>query len=225
MDLYSQVFNSDWLIVGNILFAALLLRALWTAPWRALWRNTAQYNLLIGVTIWVGAFWLLPVGMRDGLKIHPLGASLFFLLFDSELALLLLSAILWVALRYQHLDLAVFGMAGLIKIALPIAITAFGLKLFYRYGKPNYFAFVLWNGYCVSGIAMLLVACINGWCIQSLALYTPFILHNSYWITLPLISSSEAILTGLSIAGFAVALPHAVAHFNPDVYFAEPPRR
>ncbi|MFM2408852.1 MAG: hypothetical protein RL358_1594 [Pseudomonadota bacterium] len=223
MDLYTQVFNAEWLLISNYLFAAMLLRAIWTGPWQALWRNSAQFNLLIGVTIWVGAFWLFPVGMREGLKLHPLGATLFFLLFDWQIATLLLSAILLVALRFQHLDLSVFGMVGLIKIAAPIALSWFGLRLFYRYGKPNYFAFVLWNGYCVSGITMLMVASINGWCIASLGKYSAFILQNSYWVTLPTISSSEAILTGLAISGFAVALPQAVAHFNADVYFTKKP--
>ncbi len=223
MDLYTQVFSPDQLLLSNYLFAAILLRAVWTAKWLALWRNSAQFNLLIGVTLWVAAFWLFPVGMREGLKLHPLGATLFFLLFDWQIATLLLSAILLFTLRYQHLDFNVFGVVGLIKIAAPIALSWFGLRLFYRYGKPNYFAFVLWNGYCVSGITMLMVASINGWCIASLGKYSAFILQNSYWVTLPTISSSEAILTGLAISGFAVALPQAVAHFNADVYFAKKP--
>ncbi len=223
MDLYLQVFNTEWVLIGNYLFAAILLRAVWTTKWLALWRNSAQFNLLIGVTLWIGAFWLFPVGMRAGLKLHPLGATLLFLLFDWQIATLLLSAILLVALHYQQLDLSVLGVAGLIKIVLPISLSWFGLRLFYRYGKPNYFAFVLWNGYCVSGISMLIVASVNGWCIASIGKYSAFILQNSYWVTLPTISSSEAILTGLSISGFAVALPYAVAHFNPDVYFAKKP--
>lgn len=223
MDIYAQVFSSDELWLGNYLLAFILLRALWTAPWLALWRNTAQFNLLIGVSCWIAAFWLFPVGMREGLKLHPLGATLFFLLFDWQITALILSLILFMTLRYQHLDLIVLGNAGLIKIIFPIILSWLGLKLFYRFGKPNYFAFVLWNGYCVSGLTMLSVAAINGWLITSIGKYSAFIMQNSYWVTLPTISSGEGILTGLAISGFAVAIPNAVAHFNPDIYFAKTP--
>lgn len=223
MDLYTQLFNSEQLSLGNYLFAAFLLRAIWTAPWLDLWRNPAQFNVLIGVTIWVGALWFFPVGMREGLKLHPLGATLFFLLFDWQIALLLLSLILYCSLRYLHIDTAVLGIAGLIQIALPILFSWLGLKLFYRYGKPNYFAFVLWNGYCVSGITLLLAAAVNGWLIGSLHKYSDFIMQNSYWVALPVLSSGEAVLSGLIISGIAVGLPQAVAHFNPDIYFAKKP--
>jgi len=40
---------------------------------------------------------------------------------------------------------------------MPIAASWRCLKLFYRYGKPNYFGFVFWNSFVVGALTMLLV--------------------------------------------------------------------
>lgn len=223
MEIYAQIFSSDELSISNYLFAFILLRAIWTAPWKQFLGNQEQFNALIGLTLWLTALWLFPVGVREGLKLHPLGATLCFLIFDWQIATLMLSAILLFTLHHHNANLIAFGNIGLVMIVLPIAASWLCLKLFYRYGKPNYFGFVLWNGYCVGAFTMLLASLVNGWLITSSGKYNAFTLENVYWNFLPVIISIESVLTGAFISGFAVALPNAVAHFNPDIYFAKKP--
>jgi uncharacterized membrane protein len=225
MEIYAQILSSDWLWMSNYAMALFLARAVWTAPWQRVWRNTAQFNIMIALTLWLVSLWLFPIGVRDGLKLHPIGATLLFLMFDWQIAAVLLSVILVGTLSFQSTSLIAFGNLGLVWIALPLLLSYLGLKVFYRYGKPNYFAFVLWNGYVVSALAMLGVALINGILIINTGKYSSFVMTNSYWGFLPVISSAESVLTGLAISGFAVALPNSVAHFNADIYFAKPPKK
>jgi uncharacterized membrane protein len=223
MEIYAQIFGHDELWLSNYLFAFILLRAAWTAPWRSFWSNQEQLNALIGLSLWLTALWLFPVGVRDGLKLHPLGATLCYLIFDWQIASLMLSAILWVSLLHNGTNLIAIGNIGLLMIVMPIVVSMLLLRLFYRYGKPNYFGFVLWNGYFCGALTMLIVGLVNGWLIMSYGPYNLFTMQNVYFNFLPIISTAESALTGAFISGFAAFLPNAVAHFNPDVYYAKKP--
>lgn len=223
MEIYAQIFSRDWLWISNYLFAFILLRAAWTAPWRRFWGNPEQFSALIGLALWLTVLWLFPVGVREGLKLHPLGATLCFLIFDWQIASLMLSMILLGSLLHNGTSLIAFGNIGLVMVILPIAASWLCLKLFYRYGKPNYFGFVLWNGYVVGALTMLLVGLVNGWLVMTSGKYSGFTMDNVYWAFLPVISSAESVLTGAFIAGFAAFLPDVVAHFNPDIYFTKKP--
>jgi uncharacterized membrane protein len=94
MEIYAQIFSRDELWISNYLFGFILLRAVWTAPWKQFLSNPEQFNVLIGLTLWLTVLWLFPVGVREGLKLHPLGATLCFLMFDWQIAMLMLSVIL-----------------------------------------------------------------------------------------------------------------------------------
>lgn len=223
MEIYAKIFSHDELWISNYLFAFILLRAAWTAPWRNFWSNQAQFSALVGLALWLSVLWLFPVGVRDGLKLHPLGATLCFLIFDWQIASLMLSAILLVSLLHNGTNLMAIGNIGLLMVIMPIVVSMLLLRIFYRYGKPNYFAFVLWNGYFGGALTMLLVGLVNGWLIMTYGSYNWFTLQNVYFNFLPVICTAESALTGAFISGFAAYLPDVVTHFNPDVYFAKKP--
>lgn len=223
MDYYARILGSDWLQFSNYVFAFILARAAWTAPWRAFWRNNAQFNALIGLTLWLGMLWLLPVGVRDGLKLHPLGATLCFLLFDWQIASLLLSVLLLASSLYNGTNLAALGSIGLVMIVVPIAVSRLFLELFDRFGKKNYFAFVLWNGYLGGIVTMLSVGLLNGLLVVAFGAYNWFTIKNVYLAYLPIICATESVLTGAFISGFAAFKPNAVAHFDQDHYFTNKP--
>jgi len=223
MEIYAQIFGHDEMLMSNFVFAVILLRAVWTAPWRSFWGNSEQFNAFIGLALWLTVMWLFPVGVREGLKLHPLGATLCFLIFDWQIASLMLSAILLASLLYSGTSLLALGNIGLVMIMLPIVASRLCLRLFYRYGKTNYFSYVLWNGYSCGALAMLAVSAVNGLLITLSGKYSGFTMNNVYWAFLPVIISIESVLTGAFISGFAVALPKAVAHFNPDIYFSKKP--
>ncbi len=223
MDYYAQIFSSDWLRLSNFAFALVLARAVWTAPWRALWRNNEQFNALIGSMLWLGVLWLFPVGVHAGLKLHPLGAALCFLIFDWQIATLMLTALLLISLSYHGISLSAFGSIGLVMIVMPIALSKLMLMLFDRFGKRNYFAFVLWNGYLGGIVTMLAVGLLNGLLVVEFGAYSWFTIKNVYLAYLPIICSTESVLTGAFISGFAAFLPDAVAHFDQDEYFIKKP--
>ena len=86
MNLPAQLFSDDLLWLTNLIFIILLGVAIRFAPWRKLWRNPAQTNALIGLSLGAFAFWQLSAGIRPGLNHHLLGATLFVLIFGWRIA-------------------------------------------------------------------------------------------------------------------------------------------
>ena len=223
MGYYSQIFSTELLWLGNLAFAYVLFGAALTAPWRALWLNNERFNALVGLSLGVTGLWLLPVGLRDGLTIHLLGASLYVLMFDWQIATLMLTVMLVIGLLRSGSDLMVMGSSGMVLIVLPIMATRLFFYFFQRYGIKSYFSYIWWNGYVCGFFTMLLVGLSNGLLVGLLGHYSWFTLKQDYLFFLPILSSSESILTGVFISGFAVFLPNAVAYFDQDIYFAKKP--
>ena len=224
MDFYAKILSNEWLWLGNFVFAYVLLRAVWTAPWRALGRNIEQFNVLIGLTLWLTVFWLFPVGVREGLKLHLLGATVCVLIFDWQIASLMLTVIMLIGLLKSGSNLMVLGSSGLVLIVLPIMATRLFFRLFQRFGIKSYFSFIWWNGYVCGFLVMMLVGLTNALLVWVFGHYSWFTLKQDYLTFLPVLSISESVLTGALISGLAVFMPNAVAYFDQDIYFAKKPR-
>ncbi|MEO8342508.1 MAG: energy-coupling factor ABC transporter permease [Gallionella sp.] len=223
MDFYAQIFSNEWLWVGNFIFAYIFAKAVWTAPWQALWRNNQQFTVLIGLSLGLMGLWLLPVGLRDGLTLHLLGATLCVLMFDWQIALVMLTGMMLIELVKHDGSLLVTGSNGIVMIALPIMATRLFFRLFQRYGIKSYFSFIWWNGYICGFLSMVLVGFANALLIGAFGHYSWFIFKQDYLSFLPILSASESVVTGVFISGFAVFLPNAVAYFDQDIYFAKKP--
>ena len=223
MDIYTKIFSSEVLWLGNFAFAYVLVRAAWTAPWRALWRNNQQFNALVGLLFGLTVLWLLPVGIRSGLTLHLLGATLCVLMFDWQIALIMLSVMLLIGVLKNQSDLMVLGCSGLVLIYMPIMATRYFFSLFQRFGIKSYFSYIWWNGYVCGLLTMALVGVANALLIGFYGPYSWFTLKYDYLAFLPILSSSESVVTGVFISGFAVFQPNAVAYFDQDIYFAKRP--
>lgn len=223
MDFYAQIFSNEWLWLCNLAFAYVLFKAVLTAPWRALWGNSEQFSALIGLALGLTVLWLLPVGVRDGLKLHLLGASLCVLMFDWQIATLMLSVIMLAALVKGESNLMVLGSSGMVMIVLPVMATLLFFRMFQRYGIKSYFSYSWWNGYVCGLFTMALVGFANALLLVMFGPYSWFTIKHDYLVFLPILCSSESIVTGTFISGFAVFLPNAVAYFDQDIYFAKKP--
>jgi uncharacterized membrane protein len=223
VDFYAKIFSNEWLWLGNFVFAYVLVRAAWTAPWRVLWRNNEQFSALIGLSMGLTVLWLLPVGVREGLTLHLLGATLCVLMFDWQIASLMLTVMLLIGLLKNESNLMVLGSSGMVMVVLPIMATRLFFRLFQRFGIKSYFSYTWWNGYVCGFLTMVLVGFTNALLVGVFGHYSWFTLKYDYLSFLPILGSSESVVTGVFISGFAVFLPNAVAYFDQDIYFAKKP--
>lgn len=218
MNLPAQLFPSDWLWLGNMVFAVLLGRAVWFARWRELLTNGARVNALIALSLGVFVMWQLNAGFRPGFNHHILGATLFVLMFGWRIAIVALSAIMlatWIRMDITPVSL---GLNGLTMIVVPVMFSEWVLRLTRRYMPKNLFLYVLGNGFLCGGAAIMLAVAAGTLLMLMLSPHTWQSIQHNYLIAAPIIMLTEAASTGIMITAFTVFKPEAVLNFSDEEY-------
>lgn len=218
MNLPAQLFPSDWLWLGNLVFAVLLARAVWLAPWRDLLANAARTNALVALTMGAFFLWQLNAGFRPGFNHHILGATLFVLMFGWQVAIAAISLVMlatWIRTDISPLS---FGINGLVMVVVPVLFSEWVLRLSRKHLPKNLFLYVLGNGFLCGGIAMLLTVAVATLLMVALTPYTWKVIEHYYLVATPIIMLTEAFATGMMITAFTVFKPEAVLNFSDEEY-------
>lgn len=218
MNLPAQFFSSDLLWLTNLVFAILLGRAAWFAPWKKVLSNEVRTNALVGLSLGVFLFWQLNAGFRPGYNHHILGATLFVLLFGWHAAFTSISLIMFATWVRSDIPLVTLGINGLMMVAIPVYFSEFMSRLIQRHLPKNFFIFVLCNGFLCGGLAMILVVATATAILTGLSPNTWASVQRNYLIAAPVIIFAEAFATGALITAFAVSKPEAVFNFDVDEY-------
>ncbi|HEY0665435.1 MAG TPA: energy-coupling factor ABC transporter permease [Gallionella sp.] len=218
MNLPASLFGNELLWLANLLFAALLVRALRLAPWRDLLRNHIRFNALVGLLLGITAFWQLSAGIRPGFNFHLLGATLFVLMFGWQIALITLTVVMCGTWIYRDMDMVALGLNGLLMLAIPVLFSEWLLRASQRYLPKNLFLFVLWNGFVCAAFAIALMIAATTLLLLAFTHYTWAEIQYHYFIPAPILIFAEAFATGAMITGFTVAQPEAVLNFSDRDY-------
>ncbi|TAJ79075.1 MAG: hypothetical protein EPO42_06860 [Gallionellaceae bacterium] len=218
MNLPAQFFSSDLLWLTNTVFAILLARAAWFAPWKQVLGTQIRTNALVGLTLGVFLFWQLNAGFRPGYNHHIIGATLFVLMFGWQAAFVVLSGIMLATWWRAGTPLVSLGINGLMMIAIPVYFSEWMLRLIRRHLPKNFFIFVLCNGFLCGGLSMALVVATATALLTGLSPNTWASVQRNYLIAAPIIIFAEAFATGALITAFAVSKPEAVFNFDADEY-------
>jgi len=218
VNLPAQFFSSDLLWLTNALFAILLIRAAWFAPWKKVLDTQIRTNALVSLTLGVFLFWQLNAGFRPGYNHHIIGATLFVLMFGWQVAFVTLSTIMFATWLRSDIALASLGINGLTMIAIPVYFSELMLRVVQRNLPKNFFIFVLCNGFLCAGLAMILVVAAATALLTGLSPNTWVSVQRNYLIAAPIIIFAEAFATGALITAFAVSKPEAVFNFDVDEY-------
>jgi uncharacterized membrane protein len=218
MNLPATLFGNDLLWLGNLLFVALLARALRLAQWRELLANTLRFNALVGLLLGITAFWQLSAGIRPGFNFHLVGATLFVLMFGWRIALITLTLVMCGTWIYRDMDIVALGINGLMMLAIPVLFSEWMLRASQRHLPKNLFLFVLWNGFVCAAFSIALMMAATTLLLLAFSHYTWAEIQYHYFIPAPVLIFAEAFSTGAIITGFTVAQPEAVKHFSVKDY-------
>lgn len=220
MNLPAQLFPENLLWLANFLFAFVLGRAVWYAPWKKLLGNSTRVNAMVAVTLGTFFIWQMQAGIRPGLNHHLLGATLFVLLFGWEIAIFLMTLVLSATLWRAGLDFFALGLNGLLTIVLPVWFTQTVLRLSQQHLPKTFFLFVLGNGFLCGVLTMLLT-------VLSIAVTLAFFTHYSwdylqhrYLAFTPAMIFGEGFVTGALMTAFTLFQPEAVYNFDEDSYMS-----
>jgi uncharacterized membrane protein len=199
-----------------LLLVVALAWSVWAAPWRVL-RMPHVVNLMLAACVLVLAFWQIKAGIRPGLNLHILGATLLTLLFGPWFALLDLLLVLLMATAWYG-GWQAFALNGLLMAVIPVAVSWTILRLANRYLPAHVFVYIFVNGFVSAGVTMALTGGAATFALAELGAYTLTDLIHTYLPYYLLMAWSEAVTTGMLMTILVVYCPRWVATFDDKHY-------
>ena len=217
MNLTDNLLGEAWYWAAWAVWLPLLARALWVAPWRRL-RDSELLNVWLGMVVLLTLTWSMQAGVKPGLGLHLLGATLFTLCFGPMLA--------FIGLCLVTLGVTLNGSAGGFALAINalllagggVLLSEGGRRLFCRFLPPHFFVFVFVNAFFGSALTIFGVGVLLC-CFLSLAdAYEWAYLASEYLPYFLLLAFSEAWLSGMLMTLFVVYRPKWVVSFDDSRY-------
>ena len=202
---------------ANLLALLLVLIAARRAPWQRL-RDEGQLNLWLGMCVGLMGLWSIKTGIKPGLDLHLLGATLMALMFGPHLALIGFCVVL--------AGVTLAGMAGptsfsanlLLMAALPVAFSHLLHTLSERRLPNHLFVYILLDAFLCSAVAILLSGLAATLLLSLGGVYRWQYLSAQYLPFYVLLGWSEAMLTGMAVTLMAAYRPWWLGTFSDASY-------
>lgn len=216
MNFTNALIPHSWLLVSLLLFAAVLARALFAAPWGVL-KKPGVFNLLLGASVAVLAFWQIRAGIQPGLNLHLLGATALTLLFGPWFAILALTLTLLLSTGWDGAWQA-FALNGLLMVVLPVTVSWWIYRLVDSKLPNHFFIYIFFNAFFGAGITIAVMSFAASWTLALAGDYPFDYLLGNYLPYYLLMAWSEAMTTGMIMTVLVAYKPHWVATFDDKHY-------
>ena len=211
-----------WLFFA--VYGFVLLVALRSAPWRRL-ADPAQLQVWLGAMVTVLALWQIKAGIKPGLDLHLIGASALTLISGPQLAIAGLTVVLLLSAAFGADTLAGVAYAGLMLIAVPVALTGLVVRLCDRYLPRHLFIYLFVAVFFGTALATAVTALAVYAVLAVASVYPAQYLYSEYLPYFLLLAWPEAFLTGMALTLMTVFRPQWVATFADGNHPEAPPRR
>ena len=216
MNLTNALIPHSWRLVSLLLFAAVLARALFAAPWGVL-KKPGIFNLLLGASVAVLAFWQIRASIQPGLNLHLLGATALTLLFGPWFAILALTLTLLLSTAWDGTWQA-FALNGLLMVVLPVTVSWWIYRLVDSKLPNHFFIYIFFNAFFGAGITIAAMSFAASWTLALAGDYPFDYLLGNYLPYYLLMAWSEAMTTGMIMTVLVAYKPHWVATFDDKHY-------
>lgn len=221
MNLPDGLLDASWVLAAWLLFAPLAGLALRQAPWRVL-TDSARLNAFLGMVVALVLLWQLAAGVRPGLSLHLLGATVLTLCFGWALS--------FVGLCLTLIGVSLNGAAGwqsfaanaLLMAGVGVGVSHALHQLIQRTLPRHLFIYIFGNGFFVSAVAMMAVGGASSLVFGACGLYRGEYLLNEYLPYALLLAFSEAWLSGMLTTLLVVYRPGLLTSFEDDCYLGKP---
>lgn len=217
MNLPAELLGPVPLWIGWLLFAALALWALRTAPWRLLHRNLLE-PVFAGAVLLTAGLWAMQVGSQPGLVLHFLGSSALVLVFGARLALCAGILALAGLAALGVYDWAALGVNGLIGAMLPVWIAHRLHRRIERAFPRHYFVYVLVSAHFASMLALAAAALAGAVLLWTVGTHSAARLIDDYLVFLPIVMLPEGFLNGAIMTMLTALKPEWVRSFDDRDY-------
>jgi uncharacterized membrane protein len=219
MNLPDGLLSGSWTMLAWLPFGMLAFIAARRAPWRVL-TDSRRLNAFLAMSVALVLLWHLQAGVRPGLSLHLLGATVFTLCFGWALAFVGLCLVLAGASLNGIAGWEAFAVNGLLMVSVGVATTHAVHQLVDRALPRHMFVYIFCKGFFASALAVLAVGLASCLVLSWTGTYADDYLTSEYLPYFVLLGFSEAWLSGMVTTLFAVYRPDLLADFD-DATFLE----
>ena len=221
MNFPDSLFPEFWEFAAFVPLVLILLWCVWTAPWKRL-AESSQSNIWLGTLVILTLVWSMKAGIKPGLNLHLLGATMLALMFGRQLAIIGFAIVLAAVTFNQSLKgieaWHAFALNALVLAVFPVLLADAIRRGVERYLPPNFFVYIFvaaFFGAAVTAVATGLLASLLLWAGD---VYPVAMLFEDYFPYYILLGFSEAWLNGAVITMMVVYVPHWVGSFDDRRY-------
>ncbi|MBL8422688.1 MAG: energy-coupling factor ABC transporter permease [Candidatus Accumulibacter phosphatis] len=213
MNLPDGLLDGSWTLTAWLLFVPLALFAVWQAPWAVL-ADSVRLNAFLGMIVALILLWQMKAGIKPGLSLHLLGATVFALSFGWALAFVGLCLVLVGVSLNGAAGWQAFAANALLMAGVGVAASHALHQLVRRLLPPQLFVYIFCNGFFASALAVMAVGVVSCLVFAAAGTYPADYLTGEYLPYFLLLGFSEAWLSGMLTTLFAVYRPDLLADFK-----------
>lgn len=219
MNLPGTLLSEGWYWAAWLAWLPLFARSVWRAPWLRL-RDSTLLNLWLGMSVLLVVIWSMKAGVKPGLTLHLLGATVFTLSFGPWLAFIGLSLVAAAVTFNSDGGWLAFAANTLLTAGLGIGLSQLFYRLLDNVLPRNFFVYIFVNGFFGAALTVIGVGFVISTLLALTGVYEWDYLFTEYFPYFLLLGFAEAWLTGMVITLFVVYRPGWVVTFDDERYLA-----
>lgn len=220
MNIPDNLVGEGWYWAAWAVWSLLFARTVWHAPWGRL-KDGEHLNVWLGMVVLLTFVWSLKAGVKPGLSMHLLGATVFTLCFGRQLAFVGLSAVLAGITINGASGHFAYALNALLLIAVSVLSSHLFLVVVQRLLPRHFFVYIFVNGFIGAAITVLCVGLVATVFLGLSEAYDFDYLTTEYLPYFILLGFSEAWLSGMVMTLFVVYRPDWVVTFDDSLYLAK----
>jgi uncharacterized membrane protein len=217
MNFPSGLFGDAWAWAAWLPLAAVWLWCLRTAPWQRL-KEEGQLNIFLGTVVVLMLMWSMKAGVRPGLNLHLLGATVITLMFGRQLAIVGLSLVLAAVTLNGGAGWQAYALNALLMAVFPCVVAFAVLRVVERWLPAHFFIYIFVAAFFGAALTAAATGIASTLLLLLADIYPAQTLLNDFLPYFLLLGFSEAWLNGAAVTLMVVYFPRWVGTFDDRRY-------
>ncbi len=219
MNLPDTLLGEGWYWAAWAVWLPLFARSVWRASWLR-FKDSDLFNVWLGMIVLLTLIWSMKAGVKPGLSMHLLGATVFTLSFGPHLAFVGLSLVLLGICLNGGFSIFAYAINALLMAGVGILVTQTMYRIVVHYLPRNFFVYVFVNGFFTAALSVIGVGIVATLLMVVAGAYEWEYLASEYLPYFLLLGFSEAWLSGMLITLFVIYRPNWIVTFDDASYLA-----
>jgi uncharacterized membrane protein len=219
VNLPDTLLGEGWYWAAWLAWLLFFVHSIWRAAWLRL-RDSALMNLWLGMTVLLALIWSMKAGVKPGLSLHLLGATVFTLSFGPRLAFIGLSLVAAAVTFNTDGGWLAYAANTLLTAGIGVGLSQLFYRLLDKVLPRHFFVYIFVNGFFGAAVTIVGVGFVISTLLALAGVYEWDYLFTEYFPYFLLLGFAEAWLSGMVMTLFVVYRPGWVVTFDDERYLA-----